>query len=235
MSFNGKVAVIAGATGGLGKAVAQQMAHKGARLVLIGRNKDRLKELLDELELPAEEHMLSTGDLSQPGTLGETAQAAMEKFGQIDILLNLIGGWKGGETITDMPAEAVQDMLDQHLWTTYHLTQAFVPYLRQSSAGRVIVVSSPTASQPGVKTGPYAIGKAAQETLILTLSEELAGSEATANILQVKAIDTKGRRDTDTSGKYASWTTPEEIVAAILYLGSSQARMINGTRIPLYG
>jgi len=235
MNADRKVAVIAGASGGLGKILTQQLAGQGTRMLLLGRSKERLQALLDELSLPAADHMISTADLSQPTALGEIAKSAQEKFGQIDILLNLIGGWTGGKTLAESSADAIQNMLQQHLWTSFHLVQAFVPYIQNSPSGRVLVVSSPTATQPGAKTGPYAVGKAAQEAIILTLAKELAGSQATANIIQVKAIDSEHKRDKDPSGKYAGWTTPEEIAAAVLYLVSDQAKRINGARIPLYG
>lgn len=235
MNADRKVAVIAGASGGLGKILTQQLAGQGTRMLLLGRSKERLQALLDELSLPAADHMISTADLSQPTALGEIAKSAQEKFGQIDILLNLIGGWTGGKTLAESSADAIQNMLQQHLWTSFHLVQAFVPYIQNSPSGRVLVVSSPTATQPGAKTGPYAVGKAAQEAIILTLAKELAGSQATANIIQVKAIDSEHKREKDPSGKYAGWTTPEEIAAAVLYLVSDQAKRINGARIPLYG
>lgn len=235
MSLNGKVAVIAGAAGGLGSVVTQQMASQGTRLVLIGRSQGRLEALLNELGLPKEEHLLFTADLSQPDALAEIAKTAQEKFGHIDILFNLVGGWAGGKTLAEVQVETLEVMLQQHLWTSFYLTQAFGPYIEKSPSGRVIVVSSPTASQPGAKTGPYAIAKAAQEALMLTLAKELEGRGATANIIQVKAIDTKHRRKSDSSGKYADWTTPEEIAAAILFLCSDDAKMINGVRLAMNG
>jgi len=235
MNLKGKVALIAGATGELGTIVTRELARQGARLVLLGRSQEPLISLADELHLSPEQYLLFTGDLHHPGSLDKATEQIMESFGRIDILLNLVGGWTGGQTLEEVSAEAVQNMLDQHLWTTFYLTQAFTPSLKKSPAGRVIVVSSPTATQPGAKTAPYAIGKAAQEALILTLAKELAGSTATANVIQVKAIDTKHRRGSDPSGKYAGWTTPEEITAAILYLCSEQAAMVNGVRIPMTG
>ncbi|MDQ3929289.1 MAG: SDR family oxidoreductase, partial [Chloroflexota bacterium] len=81
----------------------------------------------------------------------------------------------------------------------------------------------------------YVAGKAAQEALILTLARELAGSGVTANILQVRTIDTKHERDAQKTSKNANWTTPEEIASAVLYLCSNEAHVVNGARIPLYG
>ena len=101
--------------------------------------------------------------------------------------------------------------------------------------GRIVVVSSPLASNPPAKMGPYVVGKAAQEALMLTIAKEVAGSGVTANVVQVRTIDAKHERDQSPSSKNASWTTPEEITAAILYLCSEDGKVVNGARLPLYG
>jgi NAD(P)-dependent dehydrogenase (short-subunit alcohol dehydrogenase family) len=126
-------------------------------------------------------------------------------------------------------------MLQQHLWTTYHLAQAIIPAMAANQWGRILVISSPTASHPAATTAPYAIGKAAQEALILTIAQEVRDKGITANILLVRTIDVGHARDQKPDDKNSSWNTPEEITAALLYLSSEEARTINGARIPLYG
>jgi 2-hydroxycyclohexanecarboxyl-CoA dehydrogenase len=126
-------------------------------------------------------------------------------------------------------------MLDQHVWTTYHLAQAFIPPLLANNWGRIIVVSTPLASNPPANMAPYVVGKAAEEALVLTVAKEVARTGVTANVLQVRSIDAKHERDREPTPKNANWTTPEEITSAILYLCSNDAHVINGARIPLYG
>jgi NAD(P)-dependent dehydrogenase (short-subunit alcohol dehydrogenase family) len=116
-------------------------------------------------------------------------------------------------------------MLSQHVWTTFHLFQSFAPKLASNGWGRVLIVSASTVPNPPGKAGAYTAAKAAQENLVLTLAGELKQSGVTANIIQVKAIDTENK------GK---GTTPDEIVAAMLYLFSDEAGKVNGARIPLY-
>ena len=159
----------------------------------------------------------------------------MARFGRADVLLNLVGGWAGGKAVPEVEAEQVAQMLEQHLWTTFHLAQAFVPHLVANQWGRIIAVSSPAASNPVAKRAPYAIGKAAQEALCLTLAREVQGTGVTVNLLLADTIDVKHERDNAPNPKNAKWTTPEEIAAAILYLCSDEAHTVNGARIPLYG
>jgi NAD(P)-dependent dehydrogenase (short-subunit alcohol dehydrogenase family) len=223
MSLEKRVAVITGATGNLGRVVAKHFAEQGARLALLGTNTERLAQLTRELNLNAERAFTHSVDLRNSHATQAAAKAVIAQFGRVDILLNLVGGWTGGKAVAQVAASDVDDMLQQHLWTTFHLAQAFVPHLVANQWGRVIVVSSPTATYPPAHASPYAIAKAAQEALMLTLAQELKHSGVTANILQVKAIDTQHEQP-----KTASWTTPEEIAATILYLCSDEAQGVNG-------
>lgn len=235
MAIEGRVAIITGATGGLGCVVTHRLAEHGARLALFGRNAERLAQLASELHLAEDRYLIKAINLRDPVDAQAAADTVLEKFGRGEILLHLVGGWMGGKPVVEVGANEVSDMLQQHLWTALYVAQAFVPHLVANQWGRVIVISSPHASRPPANVAPYAIGKAAEETLMLALAEELRDSGVTANTLLVRAIDVKHERDSAPTPKNASWTTPEEIASMILYLCSDEARMVNGARIPLYG
>ena len=217
--------LITGATGGLGKKTAHAFAAQGHDLVLLDRNQDRLDALKRELNLPAERLLTSTMDLRDKEAVHATAEAVVAKFGGVHALIHLVGGWVGGKTLIEGDAKDLDFMLEQHVWTTFYLFQAFVPQMSKHGWGRVITVSPSTVSNPPAKRGPYNAAKAAQETLMLTLTAELKEQGVTANIIQVRAID---EQDT---GK---GTTLDEVVAAMLYLFSEEAAKVNGARIPLY-
>ena len=223
--MNDRVVVITGATGGLGRLVTQAFAEQGASLVLISTDQNKLAALAGELDLPSERILIYAVDLLDGSATQDAAEAVSAKFGRIDILIHLIGGWTGGKTLAESDISDFKFMLDRHAWTTIHLLRAFSPKLAANGWGRVIAVTSPFATSPSAKIGAYAVGKAAQETLILTLADEFAGTVLTANALQVKSVDMKD------SGK---GTSPDEIIAAMLYLCSDEAGKVNGARLPLY-
>jgi NAD(P)-dependent dehydrogenase (short-subunit alcohol dehydrogenase family) len=220
-----KTIVITGATGGLGKKTAQAFAAQGHSLVLLDRNQDRLDALTRDLNLPAERLFTSVVDLRDADAIRATAETVAANFGGAHALIHLVGGWVGGKTLVDGDAKDLDLMIDQHVWTTFYLFQAFTPQFVKNGWGRVMIVSASTVPSPPGKTGIYTATKAAQENLVLTLAAELKEHGVTANILQVRAIDV------DNSGK---GTTPDEIVAAMLYLFSEEAAKVNGARIPLY-
>lgn len=224
-SAQGKTVVITGATGGLGKKTAEAFAARGHSLVLLDRNQDRLDALTEDLNLPAERLLVSMVDLRDGEAVRATAEAAAAKFGGVHALIHLVGGWVGGKTLVEGDAKDLDFMLSQHIWTTFHLFQAFAPQMVRYGWGRVMIVSASTVPNPPGKTGIYTAAKAAQENMVLTLAAELKEQGVTANIIQVRAIDV---------GNTGKGTTPDEIVAAMSYLFSEEAAKVNGARIPLY-
>ena len=217
--------LITGATGALGSRAAHAFAGRGHALVLLDHNQDKLDVLTRDLDLPAERFFASAIDLRDRNALHSTAEAVAVKFGGVHALIHLIGGWVGGKTLLEASAEDLEFMLSQHVWTTFHLFQAFTPQLSKNGWGRVMIVSASSVPNPPGKTGIYTAAKAAQENLVLTLAAELKDKGVTANIIQVRAIDVE---------KKGKGTTPDEIVAAMFYLFSDEAGKLNGARIPLY-
>ncbi len=235
MTLQNRVAVITGATGGLGSVVTQTLASHGADLALLDRDPAKLIAFTGALGLTESRFLARALDLLDPIQVKSTASEILSRFGRLDILIHLVGGWTGGKTLVEASAEDVTFMLNQHVWTSFNVIQAFVPHLVRNGWGRVIMVTSPFAARPNVKGGPYAIGKSGQEALMLTLSQELKGTGVTANLLQAKTIDIRREKESAPSPENASWTTPEELASAILFLLSEDAGAVNGIKIPLYG
>jgi NAD(P)-dependent dehydrogenase (short-subunit alcohol dehydrogenase family) len=220
-----RVVVITGANGALGNKTAQAFAARGHALTLIGTDQNKLDSLVRDLNLPGDRFLTLIADLRNGQAVHAAAEAVSAKFGRVDALIHLVGGWVGGKTIPEASAEDLESMLGQHVWTTFHLFQSFAPKLASNGWGRVMIVSASTVPKPPEKRGIYSAAKAAQENLVLSLSAELKDKGVTANIIQVKAIDVEQK---------GTGTTPEEIVAAMLYLFSDEASKVNGARIPVY-
>jgi 3-oxoacyl-[acyl-carrier protein] reductase len=223
--MDNRVIVITGATGALGSKTAHAFAARGHSLILLDNDQAKLDSLTRDLNLSAERLFASVVDLRNGDAVRTTAEAIAARFGGIHALIHLVGGWVGGKTLADSDPADLDFMLGQHVWTTFHLFQSFTPQLVRNLWGRVIVVSASTVSNPPGNAGTYTAAKAAQENLVLSLAAELKDQGVTANIIQVRAIDASH------SGK---GTTPEEIVAAMIYLFSAEASKVSGARIPVY-
>jgi NADP-dependent 3-hydroxy acid dehydrogenase YdfG len=136
MTIENRVAVITGATGGLGRVVAERFAGQGARLALLSTNADKLSVLAQNLRLPPERWLTHALDLRDPGAVRAAADTVLQRFGQVDMLFNLVGGWIGGRSMVDVAASDVEDMLNQHVWTTFNVGQAFIPPLIANHWGK---------------------------------------------------------------------------------------------------
>ena len=231
-----RVALISGAGAGLGTIVARELGAGGADLALVGTRQERVDALGEGLGLPAARWSGFAADLRDQDAAEAMVAAVVDRFGWVDILVHLVGGFSGGAAVPDVAASDVQAMLDQHFWTAFNVTRAVVPRLVTAGWGRMVAISTPVAADPTAKMTPYAVGKAALEALFGTLAREVAGTGVTANLLRVRKIDVEHAREAADAPKgAASWTSPEEIAAAIRYLCSDEAGAVNGARIPLYG
>jgi NAD(P)-dependent dehydrogenase (short-subunit alcohol dehydrogenase family) len=229
------VALITGATGGLGRVLAGHLGSDGWRLALLGTDQRRLDDLRGESGLADDGVLTVAADLRHRQPAADAVEAVYARFGRIDALAHLVGGWTGGPRCVDTDDGPYADMLDQHLWSTLNILRPLVPRMVGAGRGRIVAVSSPMAATPAAGQSAYAVGKAAQETLLAAVAAENKGSGVTVNVLRVRAIDTEGVRSRDPHGKGATMTTPDEICAAIRYLFSDAAGVVSGQRISLMG
>ncbi len=226
-----RVAMVTGATGGLGRVLVPDLAADDWELVLVGSSSDRLKGLIDELGLDPEHTAAVAANLREQRAALSAIDAAYERFGRVDALAHLVGGWTGGMHVGRSPDDPYADMLDQHFWTSLNVVRELAPRMIDAGFGRITAVSSPMAATPDAGMSAYGVGKAAQETLFAALAQEVAGTGVTLNVVRVRAIDTSAG-ESGSENAYA--TSPAEISAAIRYLFSHDARVVNGEHIGLH-
>jgi NAD(P)-dependent dehydrogenase (short-subunit alcohol dehydrogenase family) len=230
-----RVVAISGASGGLGPTVARLFYDAGASLAVAGRNVESLDGMLDTLRVPAARRLSTAVDLTDAAAARGWAEKVVGTFGRLDVVLHLVGGYRGGAAFGDI-APADWDFLHEMLIrTTLNVARAFVAPLKAGGWGRFIGVTSPKALAPSAKSALYAAAKAGSDALVLALADELKGTGATANLVVVDAIDTPAARGREPKKPYGKSTPAEEIAAAMLYLCSDEAGTINGTRLPLIG
>lgn len=229
------VVLVTGATGPLGRVVVRRFAADGARLVLAGRDESRLRGVAVDAGLADGDWLPLVGELTDADAARGIVAAAEARFGRVDVVLHLVGGWAGGTPVHELDADELREMLDQHVWTTFHIAGAVVPGMTARGFGRILAVTSPFAANPGPKGASYAVAKAGQETLLRTLAREVGGTGVTVNLVQVRTIDAGHQRETAPSPKNAAWATPQEIADVFAFLASPAAAAINGARVPLDG
>jgi NAD(P)-dependent dehydrogenase (short-subunit alcohol dehydrogenase family) len=231
--LDGKIVAIAGAGGGLGPTVAGRLAGAGATLALTDVDQGRLDAVAEGLGLPEDRLDVRVVDLLSDDAARDWAAALTERFGKVDALLHLVGGWKGGEPLATAPLADYEWLHDLLVRTVQHASRAFHDALAHDG-GRFVLVSSTQAQAPSGTNAAYGAAKAAAEAWTLALADSLAESGATANIVVVNAILTPQMREENPDKPFKTFTSTDDIAEAIAYLLSDAAAKMNGARVELH-
>lgn len=233
IKLDGRVYAIAGIGGGLGPSVAERLAAAGATVAGADRGQARIDEVGGVLDLPAERWDGCAVDLLDEEAVRGWCAALLERFGRVDGLLHLVGGWRGGQPLHEAPLADWELLHDLLIRTVQHTSRAFHDALVSAEQGRFVLVSAKQAQAPSNSNAAYAAAKAAAEAWTLALADGFAGSGATANIIVVDAILTPRMREENPEGDFDSFTPAEHIAEAIAFLCSDAAQETNGQRLPL--
>jgi NAD(P)-dependent dehydrogenase (short-subunit alcohol dehydrogenase family) len=231
--LDGRVIAIAGVAGGLGPVVAERLA--GARAVVAGADvsQEHADAVGAKLALPTERWDGRAVDLLDEEATRAWCAALLERFGKVDALLHLVGGWRGGEPLHTAPLADWDLLHDLLIRTVQHTTRAFHDALIAGEHGRFVLVSSKQAQAPTNANAAYASAKAAAEAWTLALADGFEGTSATANVIVVEAILTPRMREESPDEDFPTFTAAEDIAAAIAFLCSDRAKKMNGQRFPL--
>ena len=231
-SLDGRVIAIAGVGGGLGPAVAKRLGDAGAIVAGADRDQAAADALGAELGLGGRWDGRAV-DLTDEDAVGAWRDGLIERFGRVNGLIHLVGGWRGGQPLHEEPLTD-WDLLHQLLIRTVQLTtRAFHDQLAASAHGRFVLVSAKQAQRPSNGNAAYAAAKAAAEAWTLAYADGFGPGGATANIIVVDAILTPRMREENPGKAFPTFTPTEHIADAIAWLCSDGAAEMNGTRLPL--
>lgn len=233
-SLQDKVAIITGASGGLGRETVRVFLEEGARVAAC-----------DVVDLPAGEAFMppDLGHRCTPVRFDVTVEQgaanlvaqALHEFGRIDILLNLVGGWKGGVPLHETSLEEWSEMFRLNLQTAFLCSRAVLPHMLQRRTGRIINVSSRTAVVSVANQAAYNAAKAGVIALTQTLAEEVKHNGIAVNCVLPSVIDTEANREAMPKADFDRWVKPADLARVLAFLASEAAKQITGTAIPVYG
>ena len=228
-----RVIAIAGVGGGLGPVVAQRLAAAGATVAGTDRSQETLDSLAADLGLPPERWDGRPADLLDEDATRAWCAALVERFGRVDGLVHLVGGWRGGQPLHEAPLSDWELLHDLLVRTVQHTTRAFHDQLAAGERGRFVLVSAKQAQRPSNANAAYAAAKAAAEAWTLALADGFEPGGATANIVVVDAILTPRMREENPDEEYPTFTPAEHLAEAIAFLCSDAAGKMNGQRLAL--
>ena len=228
--MTGRIFAITGASGILGSAVAKAAAERGARVALIDFA-DHAEVLKD---CGPDALMLGGVDLTDAVAASAAIDAVADRFGGLDALINVAGGFKW-ETLEDSLMAGWHRLFLMNVQTAANSSRAAIPYLRRSAAGRIVNIGANGALKAAAGMGPYAASKAGVHALTESLAEELKADGVTVNAVLPSIIDTPTNRADMPKADVASWVSPSELAAVILFLASEEASAITGVLLPVTG
>jgi NAD(P)-dependent dehydrogenase (short-subunit alcohol dehydrogenase family) len=224
--MDGKVIVVTGALGALGRVVAETALARGARVAGVDHAPTQVQPTPQRLELGGV-------DLSHPVQARTAIDAAAAHFGRLDALINIAGGFIF-ETVADGDAGSWQRMYALNALTALNASRAALPHLASSGAGRIVNIGAMGALQAGSGMGPYAASKAGVHRLTEALAAEWKG-KITVNAVLPSIIDTAANRASMPTADFAKWVAPLELAEVILFLASDAASAVTGALIPVSG
>jgi len=233
----GRVALITGASGGLGPAVVQAFVEAGASVEAVARTPQTEEYAAMRGQRSAKSGMLNLqiADVLDEESVRALVERVTQSRGRLDIALNLVGGYAAGQPITELPYERWQQQLDLNLRTAFMVSKYAARPMTQQGWGRIINLSSRAAFSGRRNAAAYAVAKSAVITLTEAQAEELRDAGVTVNALVPSIIDTPANRKGIPGAQFDNWPKPEEIARVLLFLASDDAALISRAAIPVYG
>jgi NAD(P)-dependent dehydrogenase (short-subunit alcohol dehydrogenase family) len=227
-TLDGKIVIITGAKGGLGTHVTEAFLGAGAKVVGVSRS-------IKESDFSHPEFAAAPAELSSGDAARELAEGVVARFGRIDVLVHLMGGFAGGKTVAETDDATLEKMLDLNYRAGFFISRAVLPHMRKQGRGSILAVASRQAQEPSALVGAYSASKAALVALIRTIALENKDRCISANAILPGTMDTPGNRGGNLNADTSQWVQPAQVGALLVHLASDASAQVNGAAIPIYG
>jgi NAD(P)-dependent dehydrogenase (short-subunit alcohol dehydrogenase family) len=233
--FSGKVAIVAGGTGGLGRAVTRAFLAEGGKVIATYRDQKEFDTVKTEAGSAASALTGLKVDVTDEAAVRQFVDKVIAENGRLDCLVNAVGAFAGGSNLWETETKTFDQMIALNLRSGYILARAAVPAMIKKKSGVIVNVASKAAVDHGAGASAYAASKAGAVALMDSLAAEVKGSGVRVNSVLPSIIDTEANRKAMPGADFAKWPKPEEIARVILFLCSDEAKLIHGASIPVYG
>ncbi len=239
MRFSDKLVLVAGGTGGLGRAVSLAFLKEGAKVIVTYWVQNEFDALKSEAGL----NMNATGssieghhvDVTDETAVRQLLERILAVHGHLDALVNTVGGYAGGINLWDLETKVFDQMLALNLRSGYALSRAAIPSMLKQKRGAIVNIAAKAAFDHGAGAAAYSASKAAALALMDSLAAEVKGTGVRVNSVLPSIIDTEANRKAMPNADFTKWPKPEEIARVILFLCSDDAKVIHGAGVPVYG
>jgi NAD(P)-dependent dehydrogenase (short-subunit alcohol dehydrogenase family) len=234
-NFAEKVVLVAGGTGGLGRAVSLAFLKEGAKVAVTNRKQEELDALKTAAGADTSQLEGFGTDVTDEAAVRQLVEKILAQHGRLDVLVNTVGGYVGGTKLWELDTKVFDQMLALNLRSGYALSRAAVRAMLKKGHGAIVNVAAKAAVDHAAGAAAYAASKSAAVALLDSLAADLKGSGIRVNSILPSIIDTEANRKAMPAADFSKWPKPEDIARVILFLCSDDAKVIHGAAIPVYG
>jgi NAD(P)-dependent dehydrogenase (short-subunit alcohol dehydrogenase family) len=230
--FTNKIVLVTGGTGALGRAITAAFIASDAKVVssyVIDREIEQLKK-----ESKAVVELIKT-DVTKEEEIEKLVLSVISKYGRIDVLVNVVGGYLGGKSVSELDEKEWDLMMTMNLKSAFLISKHVIPQMVSSKYGKIMHVSSRTGLKSSGYDSAYAASKSGLIRLVESLSEEVKDSNINVNCIMPSTIDTEANRRAMPTADHSKWVKPQDLANVVLFLCSDEANVITGAAIPTYG
>ncbi len=233
--FTNQVVMISGAVGNLGQVVARSFQACGAKLALVDRGEDRLKETFPDLVNSADYLLVNCADLMDEGAVEESVAESLQHFSRSDVLVNTLGGFRAGTPLHETPIETWDYLHNINARSVFIASKKVIPNMLEQGSGKIVNM----AARPGLEGQAGMAAYSASKSAVLRLTESMAAGlkdkGINVNCVIPGTIDTPANREATPDADFSTWVKPESLSDVIQFLASTAARDIHGAAVPVYG
>jgi NAD(P)-dependent dehydrogenase (short-subunit alcohol dehydrogenase family) len=235
MSFDNKVAFIAGGTGALGRTVTRTFLDAGAYVAATFIVDKELQEIQSDVKQFDDRFTGIHADLLNEAHVKSAVRLVLEDYKRIDFLINATGGFIGGVTLSNTTLEQFDRMVDLNIRTAFLCSKHVIPIMKRQKSGRIVNIGAKGGLRGMGGMAVYSSSKAAVMNLTQAIAEEVRGYNITANAVVPGIIDTPANRKAMPKANVENWVKPDSIAEVILFLCSEKAEDISSAVIPVFG
>jgi len=233
--FEGEVVLVAGGTGGLGRAVTLAFLEEGATVAVTFRKQEELDSLEKRAGANVARLEAFAVDVTDEAAARQLVEKILATYGHLDALVNTVGGYAGGVKLWELETKVFEQMLALNLRSSYSLSRAAVRTMLKQGRGAIVNVAAKAAFDHSAGAAAYAATKTAAVAMMDSLAADVKGSGVRVNSILPSIIDTEANRKAMPNADFAKWPKPDDIARVILFLCSEDAKVIHGAAIPVYG
>jgi NAD(P)-dependent dehydrogenase (short-subunit alcohol dehydrogenase family) len=230
--FSGKVVLITGGTGALGRAVAQAFGTSNATTVVTYIIDGEREDVKAKIKTIAE---LVKVDITKEDQAKKLVSHVINTYDRIDVLVNVVGGYLGGKAVAELDETEWDKMMNMNLKSAFLVSKHVIPLMVSAKHGKMVHISSRTGLKSDGYDSAYSASKSGLIRLVESISEEVKEHNINVNCILPSTIDTEANRNAMPNSDYSKWVKTGDLADLVLFLCSEEAKVINGAAIPAYG